>query len=345
MSARWFRFYDDAINDPKVQLLPPELFRAWVNLLCLASKGKGSLPPLSDIAFALRVNLDVTQGYLTHLMDAGLLEGDADSLRPHNWDQRQFVSDNSTKRVQKHREEKRNVSCGDGETLQKRPQIQSTEAETDTKTEKEKEASRAVRKRTRTGYDEGFLRFWAEYPSRGQAQNPKKPAHEVFCRLVAKGVDPETLISAAKAEAARQRTLGKIGTEFVPMAQTWLRQGRFEDAQPPPPANVVKFEPPPGAPSEEELRAKYERGQHHRAGYRQDQAPDRPEVVFGSSQGRGGDGAPEWRGMANGEARKPGVRGLGTILREAGMGTRDFSHGPHEPGSGMDGPDEISRVV
>ena len=35
---KWFRFYHDAIDDPKVQRLPGDVFKFWVNLLCLASR-------------------------------------------------------------------------------------------------------------------------------------------------------------------------------------------------------------------------------------------------------------------------------------------------------------------
>jgi len=34
----WFRFYNDALDNPKVQLLPSDLFKTWVNLLCIASR-------------------------------------------------------------------------------------------------------------------------------------------------------------------------------------------------------------------------------------------------------------------------------------------------------------------
>ena len=41
---KWFRLYNDVINDPKVQRLDGETFKAWINILCLASKGGGVLP-------------------------------------------------------------------------------------------------------------------------------------------------------------------------------------------------------------------------------------------------------------------------------------------------------------
>ena len=36
---QWLRLYDDVLDDPEVQRLPPDLFKHWVNLLCLANKG------------------------------------------------------------------------------------------------------------------------------------------------------------------------------------------------------------------------------------------------------------------------------------------------------------------
>jgi hypothetical protein len=135
--SRWFRFYDDALNDPKVQSLPPALFKAWVNLLCLASKNDGRLPPVADVAFALRVKNEAAAKVLHLLCDAGLVDTiDGDSvLEPHNWSQRQFKSDNSTARVQEHRKLKRfsNVSPAVTET----PPEQNR---TDTESEAEREA-------------------------------------------------------------------------------------------------------------------------------------------------------------------------------------------------------------
>ena len=53
---KWFRFYADALDDPKVQRLPPPIFKTWVNLLCLASKNEGNLPSAEECAFALRMS-------------------------------------------------------------------------------------------------------------------------------------------------------------------------------------------------------------------------------------------------------------------------------------------------
>lgn len=87
--SRWFRFYDGALDDPKVQRLDPDLFKAWINILCLASRNNGKLPCTEDIAFALRVTPAVTAVTLQALRVAGLLDGD----EPHNWGARQYKSD------------------------------------------------------------------------------------------------------------------------------------------------------------------------------------------------------------------------------------------------------------
>jgi len=90
--SRWFRLYSDLLEDPKAQRLPPALFKTWINLLCLTSKHDGELPSVPDIAFALRMEEGPIIEALNELMARGLIEGD-ETLRPHNWDERQFKSD------------------------------------------------------------------------------------------------------------------------------------------------------------------------------------------------------------------------------------------------------------
>jgi hypothetical protein len=103
--------YSDVLDDPKVQRLPGDLFKVWVNLLCLASRNEGVLPPIEDIAFALRMSQDVTVTVTADLVTRGLLD-DCDGLSPHNWAERQFKSDApesaaERKRAQRAREKER----------------------------------------------------------------------------------------------------------------------------------------------------------------------------------------------------------------------------------------------
>lgn len=109
--ARWFRFYDDALNDPKVQCLSLPLFKAWVNLLCVASKNDGMLPDTPALAFLLRQSASDLAADLAALKAAGLLDDAETGLEPHNWSERQYKSDVSTERSKQHRQRKRNVAA------------------------------------------------------------------------------------------------------------------------------------------------------------------------------------------------------------------------------------------
>jgi hypothetical protein len=109
--SRWWRAYDGAMDDPKLQRLSGDLFKHWFNVCCIASKHDGRLPKMGDLAFGLRVNEKQAALVLASLMAAGLVDKDADGYFPHNWNARQFKSDDVTERVRKHRQKRHgNVS-------------------------------------------------------------------------------------------------------------------------------------------------------------------------------------------------------------------------------------------
>ena len=167
--SRWFRMDDDVVNDPKVQGLPAEIFKAWVNVLCIASKNQGHLPILRDVAFLLRITEAKALELLTKLERAGLLDKDGDGFVPHNWNKRQFKSDcdsTNADRQKRYRSRHRNADSNvthnvtdseDGNVTTKRPHT-----ETDTQTEK-KEARAA---RTDDWPEDYREQFWAKYPNK-----------------------------------------------------------------------------------------------------------------------------------------------------------------------------------
>jgi hypothetical protein len=131
--SRWFRVYADMVDDPKVQLLPPDLFKALINLWCLTAGNDGILPNAEDIAFKLRMKVERVKQIISALHDADLIETDETGLRPHNWDGRQFKSDVSNERVKQHRKRKSNADVTLHSQLQQRPQRTDTEAEEERK--------------------------------------------------------------------------------------------------------------------------------------------------------------------------------------------------------------------
>jgi hypothetical protein len=122
--SRWFRVYDNLVEDPKVQRLSDSLFRGLVNLWCLTSQGDGLLPTIGDIAFKLRIKPAQAQKLLSDLRNAGLIVDDETGTHPHNWNGRQFKSDVSNERVKRHRERKCNVTEAVTETPPEAEQIQ-----------------------------------------------------------------------------------------------------------------------------------------------------------------------------------------------------------------------------
>ena len=118
--SRWFRFYDDVINDPKVLRLSDRLFRVWTGLLCVASKHNGILPTIEDCALMLRMKVEKTREAMIELAALGLLDTDGTTWTPHNWKDRQYQSDVSTERVKRFRQRSRNVGETSPDTDQNR---------------------------------------------------------------------------------------------------------------------------------------------------------------------------------------------------------------------------------
>lgn len=130
--SRWFRFYGEALNDHKVQSLTPDLFKTWVNLLCTASLNDGVLPTAERLAFELRVSSHEMQSRLDELVLLGLLDIRTDKkLEPHNWQERQFLSDASADRTRKYRERLKKKGCDVTVTANVTPPESYTDTDTD----------------------------------------------------------------------------------------------------------------------------------------------------------------------------------------------------------------------
>jgi hypothetical protein len=88
--------------------------------------------------------------------------------------------------------------------------------------------SRSVADATRPVEESKFEEFWSAYPRR-DGPNPRKPAEQKFNALAKTGVDPDVMIAGAKQLAVEESRRGKIGTQFVAQAVTWLNQQRWSD--------------------------------------------------------------------------------------------------------------------
>lgn len=129
--SRWFRLYDDVVNDPKIIKLSDEIFRVWVNLLCIASKNSGVLPPTDDLAIMLRIKVHKVAAVIARLVQLGLLDRTDAGFAPHNWNARQYRTDatdpTAASRAKRYRDRKRDATVMQGVT-DKRPESE-TDAE------------------------------------------------------------------------------------------------------------------------------------------------------------------------------------------------------------------------
>ena len=214
--TRWFRFYGDAINNPKVLRLSDAMFRAWVTLLCIASQYEGILPAAADIALILRMKVHKVAEWLTVLTTAGLLDCLEDgTFRPHNWNERQFQSDVSSERVKRFRERKRNVSSTVSETPPDTEQKQITETE-------QKTISRAEALEDDWPDDFGDV-FWQAYPRKTEKLEAMKRLSKVR---------KSGLVTFTELLAGVHRYAKAVSTndpQFTKHPSVWLNKGCWAD--------------------------------------------------------------------------------------------------------------------
>jgi len=163
--SRWFRFYDDAINDPKILRLSDANFRAWVTLLCLASKNDGLLPSTNDIALVLRLKPAKVAEWLAMLTASGLLDNDNGLFSPHNWNARQFKSDKDPTAADRKRRQrdKENVTRDITDESRVMSHPPETEQRQITDTEQRKTRASALAE----GWPSDFReQFWEKYPNK-----------------------------------------------------------------------------------------------------------------------------------------------------------------------------------
>lgn len=72
--------------------------------------------------------------------------------------------------------------------------------------------------------DAAFEAFWGAYPRR----QGKKPARRAFSKV---GVPIDVLLAAIERQK-RSEQWQREGGRFIPLASTWLNQGRWEDELP-----------------------------------------------------------------------------------------------------------------
>lgn len=229
MANAWYRFYHETLDDPKVQRLPGEIFKGWVNLLSISARNDGVLPDLDSIAFALRKDEKETQELLDLLVEKRLFDVTDNGIEPHNWNGRQYQSDNSTERVKRYREKQRNVSCNVTETANVTPpdteQIQN-------RTE--------VLSGKPDPLESDFAELWKTYPKR-DGSNSKQKALAAYRKRRKEKIPHDAIRDGLTKYAAWCQATGKVGTETVMQASRFFGPGREWENEWTPPAAVFRL--------------------------------------------------------------------------------------------------------
>lgn len=280
---KWFRMYDELLNDPKVQKLPDAAFRCWVNLLCLANKGKprGRFQQ-EDIGYALRMEDKRADKMVAYFLEHGLLEWDGEFLMPHGWDSRQFASDNVTERTRKHRTGvPGNVPGNGAEGFPGTPPEQNRD--------RNRNRSRADTPPTPplggtwVSDDQAFDAFWRyvirKEPSRAKAREAWDKARAIA--------------SAADIIAGLERWL-PVWEQFedatkIPHITTWLNQQRWTVEHPTAPGEEPRQrerepKPAPPPPTPEQLAQRRQREQEHAATYEASKAAREQEAIAAAAR-------------------------------------------------------------
>jgi len=145
---RWIRLYTELLNDPKVQRLPAEIFRVYINLLCVAGQDDngGAIPEdIGTLAFVLRLPDSDCKAAIDTLIDHGLVDKNNEGIAIHGWEKRQYESDTDPtryERVKRFREKKETDEAAQDDEKVKRVSHafrngNETRIDTDTDTETE----------------------------------------------------------------------------------------------------------------------------------------------------------------------------------------------------------------
>jgi len=110
---KWFRLYDEIIDDPKLLFVNPDIRWWYIAILCAINKTNresGRVPSIEDLTILLRTNRDTSQKAIDTLVDKDLLQKDKHGYFCKAFKNRQYSSDNSTERVKRFYKRSKNVS-------------------------------------------------------------------------------------------------------------------------------------------------------------------------------------------------------------------------------------------
>jgi hypothetical protein len=216
---QWFRMYSEFATDPKVQSMSETFQRRFTMFLCLHCNGEFEQLNDHELAFSLRITVDELHETRELFKQKGFLDAEG---KIRNWNKRQYKSDTSTERVKKHRENKVKLKRNVSETPSE------TDSETDSERTQNPSASATPTRKAsvkvlleRHGDPAWWVEFRSAYPKRAGDQGWRKATRAAHARI-AEGHTAAEFIAGARRYADFCEATGKLNTEFVKQACTFL---------------------------------------------------------------------------------------------------------------------------
>ena len=104
----WLRLYDTILDNRKFQKLPDPLVKPLINFWAVAKRHGGVIPSVGDAAYDMRLQEKVVLSLLNQLIEREFIDRLPNGMfQPHDWDEHQYLSDDSKPRVKKHRQKRR----------------------------------------------------------------------------------------------------------------------------------------------------------------------------------------------------------------------------------------------
>lgn len=224
---RWLRLWTDITSDPKIKMLAFEDRWHYVAILCMKRRGElersgnVSLPLLERmVGVSLGLGDRERDELKRRLIEVQLID---EEWHPLAWDKRQFSSDSSTSRVQKHRQKTRNVS----ETLPKRSR-NALRAE-----QRQSRAEQNTQERVTPDVDRDALReIQSRYPPGTYRQSDWLLAEREIRARLEEGDTVAEMLAGVERYRAQADAKASTGTQFVLSPRRFFAERQYREPFP-----------------------------------------------------------------------------------------------------------------
>ena len=111
-----FRMYPDVTRNSKIRALNFEGRWLWICLLSIACENNGMIEKdIDDIAYISDLNIDFVEKSISDMLNLKLLDEADNCYTPHNWRERQLISDNHTNYMRQWRARKKQTANDESE--------------------------------------------------------------------------------------------------------------------------------------------------------------------------------------------------------------------------------------